>query len=65
MTRWLLMPVAEARSTLSLTARVALPSRVYCSASATATSTITESTAVIMSRGVIVTGPMSLPTWLV
>ena len=59
------MPVAEARSTLSLTARVALPSRVYCSENATDRSTITESSVVIMSRGVSVTGPISLPTWLV
>ena len=56
------MPVAEARSTLSLTARVALPSRVYCNDKATATSTITDSAVVIMSRGVRVTGPMVLPT---
>ena len=40
--RWLSMPVAEARSALSLTARVALPSRVVCSAKATATSTTSE-----------------------
>jgi hypothetical protein len=59
------MPVAEARSTLSLTARVALPSRVYWSVSATATSTITARTVTMRSRGVMVIGPIFLPTWLV
>ena len=44
------MPVADARSTLSLTARVALPSRVYCNVSATPRSTIADRIVTIRSR---------------
>ena len=58
------MPVADARSPLSLTARVALPSRVRWSTSATVTSTIADSTVMVKSRGVTATGPRSQAIWL-
>ena len=58
------MPVAEARSPLSLTARVALPIRVRCSTSATVISTTSDRTVIVRSRGVTAIGPKSQATWL-
>ena len=65
MTRSTLMPDDSARSRLSATARVALPTLVRCRNRATPTSTTTEMTMPQKSRGTRRSGPISQAFWSV
>jgi len=66
-TRSVLIPVVEARSGLSDTARIALPVRVFISRKATPHNASSATTPVIRSRGVTPIGPMLMfccePNW--
>ncbi len=65
MIRSVLMPVDDARSGLSDTARMALPVRVRSSQSATPTMATTQMVIDTMVRAVSENGPRSLAFWTV